>query len=82
MIKKDKRKTIFCFYKKKGYRYEDELGSKKIATIPRQWRQKACWYFLMSTKVNPQAYRITVVAFTRKYSGYRIFTGNGSTSSS
>ena len=32
-----------------------------------------CWYFLTSTEVNPQAYGITVVAFTWKYSGYRIF---------
>ena len=48
----------------KGYRYEDELGSKKITTVPRQRRQKACWYFLMSTEVNPQSYGIIVVAFT------------------
>jgi hypothetical protein len=33
MVKKIKRK-LFCFYKNKGYKYEDELGSKKIATIP------------------------------------------------
>ena len=32
-----------------------------------------CWYFLTSTEVNPQAYGITVVAFSFKYSGYRIF---------
>ena len=37
MVKKDKRR-YFCFYKNKGYRYEDELGSKKIATVPRQRR--------------------------------------------
>ena len=37
MVKKIKRK-LFCFYKNKGYKYEDELGSKKIATVPRQIR--------------------------------------------
>jgi hypothetical protein len=35
MIEKIKE-NYFCFYKKKGYRYKDELGSKKIATIPQQ----------------------------------------------
>jgi hypothetical protein len=30
---KGKRK-YFYFYKNKGYRYEDELGLKKIATVP------------------------------------------------
>ena len=73
---------LFCFYKNKGYRYEDELGSKKIATVPWQRRQKACWYFLTSIEVNLQAYGITIVAFTQKYSEYHIFTGNGGTSSS
>jgi len=28
-MEKIKRK-YFCFYKNKGYKYEDELGSKKI----------------------------------------------------
>jgi hypothetical protein len=36
--------------KDKGYIYEDELGSKKIATVPQQWRQKARWYFLTQIK--------------------------------
>jgi hypothetical protein len=45
MIEKIKE-NYFCFYKKKGYRYEDELGSKKIATVPRQRRQKSSWYFV------------------------------------
>jgi hypothetical protein len=49
---------------------------------PRILMDDSCWYFLTSTEVNPQAYGITVVAFTRKYSGYRISTGNGGTSSS
>jgi hypothetical protein len=40
------------------------------------------WYFLTSTEVNTQANRITVVAFTRKYSGCRISTGNRGISSS
>jgi hypothetical protein len=38
--------------------------------------------FLNIYKKIPQAYRITVVAFTRKYSGYRISIGNGGISSS
>ena len=25
-----RKKIFFCFYKKKGYKYEDELGLKKI----------------------------------------------------
>jgi len=41
MVKKVK--DFFCFYKKKRYRYEDELGSKKIATVPWQRCQKAYW---------------------------------------
>jgi hypothetical protein len=32
MIEKIKE-DYFCFYKKKGYRYKDELGLKKIATV-------------------------------------------------
>ena len=78
---KGKRNNV-VFIKRKGYRYEDELGSKKIATVPWQWRQKACWYFLTSTEVNPQAYGITVVAFTWKYLGYHISIGNKGISSS
>jgi hypothetical protein len=49
MLKKIKRK-YFCFYKKKRNRYEDELGSKKIAIVPLQRRKKACWYFLAKTE--------------------------------
>jgi hypothetical protein len=37
----------------------------------------SCWYFLTCTEVNPQAYEITIVAFTQKYLGYHISTGNG-----
>jgi hypothetical protein len=40
------------------------------------WRAH-CSYLLMSIEVNPQVNRITVVAFTQKYSGYRISIGNG-----
>jgi hypothetical protein len=29
---------FFIQEKKKRYKYEDELGSKKIATVPQQWR--------------------------------------------
>jgi hypothetical protein len=47
MLEKDKKKTMFVF---KGYRYEDELGSKKIATVPWQRHQKACWYFLTNAE--------------------------------
>jgi hypothetical protein len=49
MIEKIKE-DYFVFKKRKdkGYRYEDELGLKKIATVPRQRCQKACWYFLTS----------------------------------
>ena len=47
MIKKIKRK-LFCFYKNKGYKYEDELGSKKIQQpFPDNGARNACWYFLM-----------------------------------
>jgi hypothetical protein len=37
--------------------------------------------FLNTNRKIPQAYGITVVAFTWWYSGYRISTGNGGTSS-
>ena len=40
----------------------DELGSKKIATIPRQRRQKCLLVFLNVYKNNPQAHGITIVA--------------------
>jgi hypothetical protein len=49
MVEKIKE-NYFCFYKKKGYRYEDELGSKKIATVPQQWRHNAYWYFLTNVE--------------------------------
>jgi hypothetical protein len=35
VIVKNKRRYL-CFYKK-GYRYKDKLGSKKIATVLWQW---------------------------------------------
>jgi hypothetical protein len=44
------KKKMFCFCKKKGYRYEDKLGSKKITTVPQQRGQKACWHFLTQTE--------------------------------
>ena len=53
------------------------LDPKKVVE-----RGDGCWYFLTSTEVNPQAYEITVVAFTQNYSGYHISTGNGDISSS
>ena len=50
MIKKIKRK-LFCFYKNKGYKYEDELGSKKIQQpFPGNGTKNACWYFLTQQK--------------------------------
>jgi transcription initiation factor IIF auxiliary subunit len=56
---------IYFLYKKKKkrYKYEDELGSKKIATIPRQQRQKCLLVFLNAYRNNPQVHEITVVAF-------------------
>jgi hypothetical protein len=61
MIEKIKE-NYFCFYKKKGYIYEDELGSKKIATIPQQRCQKACWYFLTNAEesTSVQNYRCSL----------------------
>ena len=53
------------------------LDPKKVVE-----RGDGCWYFLTSTEVNPQAYAITIVTFTRKYSGYHISIGNEGTSSS
>jgi hypothetical protein len=47
-FKKIKRKLFLVFLK--GYRYEDKLGSKEIATVPQQRRQKAYWYFLTNTE--------------------------------
>ena len=37
MLKKDKKKTILFLWNKR-YTYKDELGSKKITTVPRQRR--------------------------------------------
>jgi hypothetical protein len=37
MLKKDKKENYFVFINK-GYKYEDKLGLKKIATIPWQRR--------------------------------------------
>jgi hypothetical protein len=60
MIEKIKE-DYFCFYKK-GYRYEDKIGLKKIATVPRQRRQKACWYFLTNAEesVSVRNYRCSL----------------------
>jgi len=44
-------------------RYENELGSKKIATVPRQRREKCLLVFLNANRNDPQAHGITVVAF-------------------
>jgi hypothetical protein len=43
----------------------------QMITNSHQWRSQGggCWYFQTSTEVNPQAYGITIVAFTRKYLG-------------
>ena len=46
----EKIKENYFVFLNERYRYEDELGSKKIATVPQQRRQKACWYFLTFTK--------------------------------
>ena len=53
MVKKLKEK-YFYFYKRKDkrYRYEDELGLKKIRqSFPGNGAKNACWYFLMHTKI-------------------------------
>jgi hypothetical protein len=41
-----------------------------------QIHENKCWYFLTFTEMNPQAYGITVVAFTRWYLGYHILLAN------
>ena len=57
------KEKYFYFYKKKGYKYEDEIGSKKIATVARQRHQKFLLVFLNAYRNNPQAHKITAVAF-------------------
>jgi hypothetical protein len=44
-------KIFYVFYvKKKRYRYEDELGSKKVQQpFPDNDTRNACWYFLTQT---------------------------------
>jgi hypothetical protein len=50
MIKK--KRKYFCFYKKKGYKYEDELGSKEIQQLfPGNGARNACWYFLTQIEI-------------------------------
>ena len=45
-------KVFFVFlYKKKRYRYEDELGSKKIQPFPGNVARNACWYFLTHIEI-------------------------------
>ena len=46
-------KIFFCvFYKKKRYKYEDELGSKKIwQPFPSNGARNACRYFLTHTEI-------------------------------
>ena len=40
------------FYKKKRYKYEDKLGSKKIRQpLPGNGARNACWYFLTQTEI-------------------------------
>ena len=65
MFEKGKR-NIFVFIKGKRYRYEDELGSKKIATVLRQRHQKCLLVFLNANRNNLQAHGITIVAFHPK----------------
>ena len=61
------------FYKKKRYKYEDELGSKKIATDPRQLCQKCLLVFLNAYRNNPQAHGIIVLAFHPEVFGVSYF---------
>jgi hypothetical protein len=43
---------VFFYVEKKRYRYEDELGSKKIRQpIPDNSARNGCWYFLTHTEM-------------------------------
>jgi 6-phosphogluconate dehydrogenase len=59
--------------KNKRYKYKDELGSKKIQQHSPTTALESLLVFLNVYRKNLQAYRITVVAFTRRYLGYHIF---------
>jgi hypothetical protein len=66
-------KLFWFLIKKKRYKYEDELGSNKILLpFPSNGVKKLLGISNISRK-NPQAYKITIIAFTQKYLGYRIF---------
>ena len=46
----EKIKEDIFVKKKKRYRYEDELGLKKIQqAFPSNGARNTCWYFLMQT---------------------------------
>jgi hypothetical protein len=68
-------KVFLCYiYIKKRYRYDDELGSKKIwQPSPSNGGRNACWYFLTHTKIICKRMELPLQHFTQKYSGYRIF---------
>jgi hypothetical protein len=59
--------------KKKRYKYEDELGSNKKATVPRQRHQKCLFVFLNAYRNNPQAHGSTVVALHPEVFGVSYF---------
>jgi hypothetical protein len=66
MVKKVKRK-YFCFYKKKIFLFK-ENSNRSLATAP-----GSLLVILNTNRKIPQVHGITIVAFTCKYSRYRIF---------
>ena len=54
---------------------------RKWQPFPGNGAINACWYFLMQTEIIRKRTKVPLQHFTRKYSGYRIFTGNGGKSS-
>jgi hypothetical protein len=70
---KREKEDYFCFYKNKGYRYKDELGSKKNSNSSLTAALESLLVFLNANKKILQACGITVVASTWKYLGYHIF---------
>ena len=41
-------------------------SKSSVATVPQQWRQKACWHSLAYMNYSASAQRL-IVAFTREY---------------
>ena len=53
-----------------------------MATIPQQWRQKACWYFLTQTERIRKRMELLLQLSPRSILGIIFSIGNGGTSSS